>query len=242
VKIIAGVCSAESQSQVLITAGLLEQYGIDTFRAGIWKARTRPNSFEGVGTIGLEWLKEAKECFGIKTVVEVALPSHVEKCLKYDVDMLWIGARTTVSPFSVEELSQALRGVDKTVFIKNPLNPDVSLWVGAVERIAKSIRDIKLIHRGFSVFPKTTYRNEPLWEVAQDMRERFDYEMYLDPSHMAGVTSLVRKTIKDGYERGYDGLFVETHFNPSIALCDKLQQLTPHELYMEIKKNEELHQ
>ncbi len=241
-KIIAGVCSAETESQLLTTAGLLKIFGIDTFRAGVWKARTRPNTFEGAGDIGLEWLKKVKELLSIKTMVEVATPTHVEKCLKSDIDILWVGARTTVSPFSMQELSEALRGVQKPIFVKNPVCPDVSLWAGAVERLARSVYDIKLIHRGFSVFPPTTYRNEPMWELASEMRKEFDYDMYLDPSHMAGVRSLVKTTITDGYTRGYDGLFIEAHHDPSKALCDKNQQLTPQELFEEIEKNEKLFQ
>lgn len=241
-KIIAGVCSAETESQLLTTAGLLKIFGIDTFRAGVWKARTRPNTFEGAGDIALEWLKKVKELLSIKTMVEVATPTHVEKCLKSDIDILWVGARTTVDPFSMQELSEALRGVQKPIFVKNPVCPDVSLWAGAVERLARSVYDIKLIHRGFSVYPPTKYRNEPMWELASEMRKEFDYDMYLDPSHMAGVRSLVKTTITDAYTRGYDGLFIESHHDPSKALCDKNQQLTPQELFEEIEKNEKLFQ
>lgn len=228
--IISGPCSAETREQVIETATQLAALKkVHLFRAGIWKPRTRPGMFEGVGSIGLEWLLDAKKITGLPTTVEVATAKQVEEALKYNVDVLWIGARTTVNPFSIQELSDALVGVDVPVLIKNPINPDIELWQGAVERIAKAgIQQIGLVHRGFSSYGNTVYRNAPMWHLAIEMKRRFPELVFIcDPSHMGGKRDLLQELAQKSIDLGYDGLMIESHVNPSEAWSDAAQQITP---------------
>lgn len=228
--IISGPCSAETEEQLLQTAKQLADTGkIDFLRAGIWKPRTRPGSFEGVGNPGLQWLLEAKKQTGLPTTVEVATAKQVAEALQYEVDVLWIGARTTVNPFSIQEVADALKGVNVPVLIKNPVNPDIELWVGAVERIAAAgIKNIGLIHRGFSAFGNTIYRNAPMWHLAIEMRRRHpDLLMICDPSHICGRRDILLDVSQKAIDLGYDGLMVETHIDPDNAWSDAKQQVTP---------------
>jgi len=227
--VIAGPCSAETEAQVLKIAHELKSSDATVMRAGIWKPRTRPGNFEGVGAIGLKWLQKAKQETGMLITTEVANAHHVDLALKHDVDILWIGARTTVSPFIVQELADALRGTDKTVLIKNPVNPDLSLWLGAVERFYKAgIENLGVIHRGFSTYEKTKYRNNPEWQIAIDLQNRFpDLPLLLDPSHIAGRRDLIFMLCQTGLDLNYDGLMVETHHDPDNAWSDAKQQITP---------------
>ncbi len=239
VGIISGPCSAESKDQVIATAKELTALKkVHLFRAGIWKPRTRPGMFEGVGTIGLEWLLEAKKITGLPTTVEVATAKQVEDALKYEVDVLWIGARTTVNPFSIQELSDALLGVDVPVLIKNPINPDIELWQGAVERISKAgIKNIGLIHRGFSSYGNTEYRNAPMWHLAIEMKRRNpELKFICDPSHMGGKRELLQQLAQKSIDLGYDGLMIESHLNPDVALSDAAQQITPENLNKLLEK------
>lgn len=239
VGIISGPCSAESKDQVIATAKELAALKkVHLFRAGIWKPRTRPGMFEGVGTIGLEWLLEAKKITGLPTTVEVATAKQVEDALKYEVDVLWIGARTTVNPFSIQELSDALLGVNVPVLIKNPINPDIELWQGAVERISKAgIKNIGLIHRGFSSYGNTEYRNAPMWHLAIEMKRRNpELKFICDPSHMGGKRELLQQLAQKSIDLGYDGLMIESHLNPDAALSDAAQQITPENLNKLLEK------
>ena len=239
VGIISGPCSAESKDQVIATAKELAALKkVHLFRAGIWKPRTRPGMFEGVGTIGLEWLLEAKKITGLPTTVEVATAKQVEDALKYEVDVLWIGARTTVNPFSIQELSDALLGVNVPVLIKNPINPDIELWQGAVERISKAgIKNIGLIHRGFSSYGNTEYRNAPMWHLAIEMKRRNpELKFICDPSHMGGKRELLQQLVQKSIDLGYDGLMIESHLNPDVALSDAAQQITPENLNKLLEK------
>ncbi len=228
--IISGPCSAETEAQVLETAVRLQKTGkIDILRAGIWKPRTRPGSFEGIGTKGLPWLQKAKELTGLPITVEVATAKQVEDALHFDIDMLWIGARTTVNPFSVQEVADALRGVDLPVLIKNPINPDLELWLGAVERVAKSgIKNIGLIHRGFSSYGNTEYRNAPMWHLAIEMKRR-NPEMLMinDPSHISGRRDILQEVAQRAIDLDFDGLMIESHIDPDNAWSDAKQQITP---------------
>jgi chorismate mutase len=230
--LIAGPCSAETEDQVLQTAQQLQNVGVDWFRAGIWKPRTRPGSFEGVGSVGLPWLKRVKEELGMKTTVEVATTQHVEDALKYNIDMLWIGARTTANPFAVQEVANALRGVDIPIMVKNPVNPDVSLWLGAIERIEKSnVGDIGAIHRGVSQFEKSMYRNKPEWQMAIELKkQRPALSLICDPSHIAGNRELIEQVAQMALDLKMDGLMIETHINPDYAWSDAAQQVTPAQL------------
>lgn len=228
--IISGPCSAESEEQVVATATRLKATGkVDILRAGIWKPRTRPGSFEGVGTIGLPWLQKAKAITGMPTAVEVAMPKQVEDSLAFGVDILWLGARTTVNPFSVQDVADSLRGVDVPVLIKNPINPDIELWVGAVERIAKAgIKKIGLIHRGFSSYGNTEYRNAPMWHLAIEMRRRFPDMLFInDPSHISGRRDLLLPVGQKAADLDFDGLILESHIDPDNAWSDAKQQVTP---------------
>lgn len=231
--IISGPCSAETEEQVMETATRLAATGkIDMLRAGIWKPRTRPGSFEGVGVKGLPWLLSAKKATGLPTTVEVATGKQVDDALNFDVDVLWIGARTTVNPFSVQEVADALRGVDVPVLIKNPINPDLELWTGAVERVAKAgIKQIGLIHRGFSSYGNTEYRNAPMWHMAIEMKRR-NPEMLLicDPSHISGKRSILLDVSQKSVDLDYDGLMIESHIDPDNAWSDAAQQITPETL------------
>jgi chorismate mutase len=230
--IISGPCSAESEEQVLKTAVELAKYDINILRAGIWKPRTRPKSFEGVGSSGLKWLKRATAAVNLPVVVEVATQRHVEKCLEYGIDMLWIGARTTVNPFAVQAIADALRGVDIPVLIKNPINPDVELWIGAIERINQAgISKIAAIHRGFSSFKKSEYRNKPNWEIPIELRRRIpNLPIICDPSHICGNRELLLSVSQTAMDLLFDGLIIESHIDPSCALSDAKQQLKPEAL------------
>jgi chorismate mutase len=231
--IISGPCSAETEEQVLETAQQLAATGkVDILRAGIWKPRTRPGSFEGVGAKGLPWLLQAKKITGLPTAVEVATPKQVEDALTFDVDVLWLGARTTVNPFSVQDIADALRGVDVPVLIKNPINPDLELWTGAVERIAKAgIKKIGLIHRGFSSYGNTDYRNAPMWHLAIEMKRRNpDMLLINDPSHICGQRSNIQEVSQKAIDLDFDGLMIESHIDPDNAWSDAKQQVTPNSL------------
>lgn len=231
--IISGPCSAESEEQVVETAIRLKKTGkVDILRAGIWKPRTRPGSFEGVGTIGLPWLQKAKALTGLPTAVEVAMPKQVEDSLTFGVDVLWIGARTTVNPFSVQDVADSLRGVDVPVLIKNPINADIELWQGAVERIAKAgIKKIGLIHRGFSSYGNTEYRNAPMWHLAVEMRRRFPDMLFInDPSHISGRRDILQNVAQKAADLDFDGLIMESHIDPDHAWSDAKQQVTPERL------------
>lgn len=227
---IAGPCSAESETQLMDTAVELAKSGkVDVFRAGIWKPRTRPGTFEGVGKEGLKWLKRVKQETGLLTATEVATSHHVNEALKFGVDLLWIGARTTANPFAIQDIADSLSGVDTTVLIKNPLNPDLELWLGALERINKSgIEEIGLIHRGFSTYEKTLYRNQPMWQVPIEIKRRYpNVPMICDPSHIGGSRELIQEISQKALDLSYDGLIIESHINPECALSDKDQQITP---------------
>ncbi|MES2762560.1 MAG: chorismate mutase [Bacteroidota bacterium] len=228
--IIAGPCGAETEEQLLQTARELAQEDrIKLFRAGIWKPRTRPNSFEGVGEPGLIWLKEVQKQFGLKTTVEVANAQHTELALKHGVDVLWVGARTTGNPFSVQEIADVLKGVDIPVFIKNPIHADLQLWLGAIERFSNSgITKLAAIHRGFHYAGKTKYRNKPLWEIAIELRILLpELPIICDPSHISGNRELIPHVAQKALDLGLNGLMIESHINPAVALSDAQQQLTP---------------
>ena len=231
--IISGPCSAETESQVVETATRLANTGkVDMLRAGIWKPRTRPGSFEGIGTKGLPWLQQAKKLTGLPVTVEVATGKQVEDALHFDVDVLWIGARTTVNPFSVQEVADALRGADVPVLIKNPINPDLELWTGAVERVAKAgIKQIGLIHRGFSSYGNTEYRNAPMWHLAIEMKRRNPGMMIInDPSHICGRRDILLDVAQKAIDLDFDGLMIESHIDPDNAWSDAKQQVTPEKL------------
>ena len=235
--VIAGPCSAETEEQLVKIAHQLKDSDVSVLRAGIWKPRTRPGNFEGVGEEGLKWLKTAREETGLLTTTEVANPAHVELALKHDVDILWIGARTTVSPFNVQEIADALQGTDKTVLIKNPINPDLSLWLGAVERFyTAGVKNLGVIHRGFSSYEKSKYRNNPEWQIPIDLQTRFpDLPLILDPSHIAGRRDLLFDLSQTALDLNYDGLMVETHYDPDNAWSDADQQITPETLIQIMK-------
>lgn len=231
--IISGPCSAETEEQVMQTATRLAATGkVDIMRAGIWKPRTRPGSFEGIGTKGLPWLQQARKTTGLPVAVEVATGKQVEDALHFDVDVLWIGARTTVNPFSVQEVADALRGVDVPVLIKNPINPDLELWIGAMERVAKAgIKNIGLIHRGFSSYGNTEYRNAPMWHLAIEMKRRYpELLMINDPSHISGRRDILLDVAQTAIDLDFDGLIIESHIDPDNAWSDAKQQITPEKL------------
>lgn len=230
--VIAGPCSAETEDQLLTIAHQLKDTDATVLRAGIWKPRTRPGNFEGVGALGLKWLQKAKEETGMLITTEVANANHVDLALKHDVDILWIGARTTVSPFIVQEIADALKGTDKIVLIKNPVNPDLPLWLGAVERFYEAdVKKLGVIHRGFSTYEKTTYRNNPEWQIPIDLQNKFpDLPLILDPSHIAGRRDLIFDLCQTALDLNYDGLMIETHYDPDNAWSDAKQQITPKSL------------
>jgi len=231
--IISGPCSAETEEQVVETAVRLHKTGkVDMLRAGIWKPRTRPGSFEGIGTKGLPWMQKAKQLTGLPVTVEVATAKQVEDALHFEIDVLWIGARTTVNPFSVQEVADALRGVDIPVLIKNPINPDLELWIGAVERVAKAgIKKLGLIHRGFSSYGNTEYRNAPMWHLAIEMKLRNPEMMMInDPSHIGGRRDILQDIAQKAIDLDYDGLMIEAHIDPDHAWSDAKQQVTPERL------------
>ncbi|WP_379091141.1 chorismate mutase [Pedobacter sp. UC225_65] len=228
--LISGPCSAETEDQLLSTAHLLAATGkVSVLRAGIWKPRTRPGEFEGIGSIGLEWLKRAKAETGLPTAVEVANARHVEEALAAGVDILWIGARSTVNPFTVQEIADALQGVDIPVLVKNPVNPDLQLWVGALERINKAgITKLGAIHRGFSSFEKSAFRNEPMWELAIQLKTLCpELPIINDPSHICGNRELIPYIAQKALDLDMQGLMIESHLDPSIAWTDAKQQVTP---------------
>ena len=230
--VVAGPCSAESEEQVMETARQLREVGINVYRAGIWKPRTHPGSFEGVGAHGLKWMQQAKKEYGLKIATEVASEKHVFECLKYGVDLVWLGARTTANPFLVQEIADALKDTDIPVLVKNPVNPDLDLWIGALERLNRAgIRKLAVIHRGFSTFDKIQYRNDPQWQVAIELRSRYpELPFFVDPSHMAGCKDYIQEISQRSLDLGFEGLMIESHCNPSTALSDAKQQLTPDEL------------
>jgi chorismate mutase len=231
--IISGPCSAETEEQVVETVQRIAATGkVDMIRAGIWKPRTRPGSFEGIGVKGLPWLLRAKKLTGLPTMVEVATGKQVDDAINFEVDVLWIGARTTVNPFSVQEVADALRGTDVPVLIKNPINPDLELWTGAVERVAKSgVKQIGLIHRGFSSYGNTEYRNAPMWHLAIEMKRRYPELLFInDPSHICGRREILHEVAQKAIDLDYDGLMIESHMDPDHAWSDAKQQLTPEKL------------
>jgi len=227
--VIAGPCSAETEEQVLKIAHELKDTDVNYFRAGIWKPRTKPGMFEGVGALGLKWLQKVKKETGLKTATEVANKAHVELALEHDVDLLWIGARSTVSPFIIQEIADALEGTDKIVLVKNPVNPDLALWLGAVERLANAnIKNLGVIHRGFSTYEKTKYRNIPEWQIAIELQQKFpDLPIINDPSHITGKRDMIFDVSQTALDLNFDGLMIETHFDPDNAWSDAAQQVTP---------------
>lgn len=236
--IIAGPCSAESEGQLLQTAKGLDSLGIHVLRAGIWKPRTHPNCFEGVGVGGLKWLQTVKREVGMKVSTEVASAKHVYECLKYGIDMVWIGARTTTNPFLVQEIADALRDTDIPVLVKNPVNPDLDLWIGALERLNQAgVRKLGVIHRGFSSSQKISYRNDPGWRIAIELRTRYPMlPFFADPSHMGGDRKFLLEISQRALDLGLDGLMIESHCDPSNALSDAKQQLKPDDLGLMLKK------
>lgn len=227
--VIAGPCSAETEEQVLKIAHELKDTDVSILRAGIWKPRTRPGGFEGVGEIGLKWLKRAKDETGLLIATEVATANHVKLALEYDVDVLWIGARTTANPFAVQEIADVLQNTDKIVLVKNPVNPDLSLWLGGIERLYNAgIKKLGVIHRGFSTYEKTKYRNIPEWQIPIDLRNRFpDLPLICDPSHITGNREMIQEVSQQALNLNYDGLIIETHIDPDNAWSDAAQQVTP---------------
>ena len=230
--VIAGPCSAESELQMMMTAKGLHDFGIHVFRAGIWKPRTHPGSFEGSGVQGLKWLQKVKGEYGMKVCTEVASQKHVYECMKYGVDMVWIGARTTANPFLVQEIAEALQDTDIPVLVKNPVNPDLDLWIGALERLnGCGIKKLGVIHRGFSTTQKIPYRNLPGWQIAVELRTRYpEIPFFADPSHMGGSRQYLKELSQRAMDLGLDGLMVESHCDPSCALSDAAQQLVPADL------------
>ncbi|MBP6431909.1 MAG: bifunctional 3-deoxy-7-phosphoheptulonate synthase/chorismate mutase type II [Ferruginibacter sp.] len=228
--IISGPCSAETEEQLLETATQLASTAkIDVLRAGIWKPRTKPGMFEGIGTKALPWLAAAKKATGLPTTIEVATAKHVEDALQFDVDILWIGARTTVNPFSVQEVADVLRGVDIPVLIKNPINPDLELWTGGIERLQKvGVTNVGMIHRGFSSYGNTEYRNAPMWHLPIEMKRRFaGMPLICDPSHICGNRHMLKDIAQKSIDLGFDGLMIESHIDPDNAWSDAKQQITP---------------
>lgn len=230
--IISGPCSCETEEQMMETAKRLGDKGVDILRAGIWKPRTRPGMFEGIGKEGLSWLKQAGRAIGKPVAVEVATAQHVEDCLQLGVDILWIGARTTVNPFSVQEVADALRGVDIPVLVKNPINPDLQLWLGAMERLnAVGITKLGAIHRGFSSYEKSKYRNKPMWELPIELRRQYPtLPIIVDPSHICGGRELIPSVAQKALDLDFDGLMIEAHRDPDNAWSDAQQQVTPERL------------
>lgn len=235
--VIAGPCSAETEEQVLKIAHELKDTDVSYFRAGIWKPRTRPGMFEGVGALGLKWLQKVREETGMKICTEVANAAHVKLALEHDVDLLWIGARSTVSPFIMQEIAEALQGTDKPVLIKNPVNPDLALWLGGIERIYKSgVKNIGAIHRGFSTYAKTKFRNTPEWQLAIEFQNKYpDIPLINDPSHITGKRDMIHEVSQEALDLNFDGLMIETHFDPENAWSDAAQQVTPETLVQIMK-------
>lgn len=230
--VIAGPCSAETEQQTLQTARELSARGIGVFRAGVWKPRTKPGGFEGVGTPALQWMKRAKTETGMYISTEVATAKHVSECLKHGIDMLWLGARTVANPFAVQEIADALRGTDIPVLIKNPVNPDIELWIGAIERLYNAgIKKLGAIHRGFSTFDKSLYRNTPQWHIPIELKRRYPpLPILCDPSHIGGRRNLIATLSQQAMDLNFYGLIIETHCSPDEAWSDKAQQITPQRL------------
>ncbi|MGL4993008.1 MAG: chorismate mutase [Bacteroidales bacterium] len=230
--VIAGPCSAETEEQVMESARQLRASGFNIFRAGIWKPRTKPGGFEGVGSVGLKWMQRVKSELGMYTATEVATRKHVEEAIAHDIDILWIGARTTANPFAVQEIADALVGSDKVVLIKNPVNPDLELWIGAIERVYNAgITKIGAIHRGFSTYEKKLYRNMPMWHIPIELRRRIpNLPIVCDPSHIGGKRELIAPLSQQALDLRFDGLIVESHCSPDTAWSDKDQQVTPDSL------------
>ncbi|MGM9722808.1 MAG: bifunctional 3-deoxy-7-phosphoheptulonate synthase/chorismate mutase type II [Prevotella sp.] len=227
--VIAGPCSAETEEQVMTTATQLAQKGCHIFRAGVWKPRTKPGGFEGNGEMALPWMKRVKEETGMLVSTEVATPEHVELALKYGIDILWVGARTTANPFAMQALADSLRGIDVPVFVKNPVNPDLELWIGAMERINQAgIKRMAAIHRGFSSYDKKIYRNLPMWQIPIELHRRIpELPIICDPSHIGGRRELIAPLCQQAMDLGFEGLIVESHCNPDCAWSDAKQQVTP---------------
>ena len=230
--VIAGPCSVESKKQLLSIAQQIKDI-TDIFRAGVWKPRTNPNSFEGIGQQALKWLNSIQKEVGLRVATEVATAKHVEQCLKAGIDMLWIGARTTVNPFYVQEIAEALKGVNIPIFVKNPIHPDLGLWLGAFERLNKAgIQQLTAIHRGFYCYEKSTFRNDPRWELPIKLREEVrELPIICDPSHIAGERQMIAEISQIAMDLNLDGLMIETHINPKAALSDADQQITPKKLH-----------
>ena len=235
--VIAGPCSAETEEQVLKIAHELKDTDVNYYRAGIWKPRTRPGNFEGVGALGLKWLQKVRQETGLKTATEVANRAHVELALEYDVDLLWIGARSTVSPFIMQELADALEGTDKIVLVKNPVNPDLALWLGGIERLyTAGVKKLGAIHRGFSTYEKSKYRNIPEWQMAIEFQNKFpDLPLINDPSHITGRRDMIFDVSQTALDLNFDGLMIETHHDPDNAWSDAAQQVTPKRLVQIMK-------
>ncbi|HKL96938.1 MAG TPA: bifunctional 3-deoxy-7-phosphoheptulonate synthase/chorismate mutase type II [Paludibacteraceae bacterium] len=236
--IIAGPCSAETEEQVLTTAKELVKNGVQIFRAGIWKPRTKPGGFEGVGSEGLQWLRRVKQETGMYTATEVATAKHAYEALKYGVDVLWLGARTTANPFAVQEIADALQGVDIPILIKNPVNPDLELWIGAIERLYNAgLHQIAAIHRGFSSYDKTIYRNQPQWHIPIELHRRFpELPLFCDPSHIGGKRELIAPLSQQAMDLQFNGLIIESHCTPNNAWSDKDQQVSPEVLDVILRK------
>lgn len=236
--VIAGPCSAETEEQVMATATALAKKGIKIFRAGIWKPRTKPGGFEGLGEQALPWLQRVKQELGMLIATEVATPAHVEAALKHDIDLLWVGARTVVNPFAMQDLADALVGKDIPVLVKNPVNPDLELWIGALERLNKAgIKRLGVIHRGFSSYENRIYRNPPLWHIPIELRRRIpNLPIFGDPSHIGGRRELIAPLCQQAMDLGYDGLIVESHCNPDCAWSDAAQQIMPDVLDLILEK------
>ncbi|MAJ98142.1 MAG: 3-deoxy-7-phosphoheptulonate synthase [Flavobacteriales bacterium TMED288] len=230
--IISGPCSAETRDQLINTAIELKKIGVKIFRAGIWKPRTKAIGFQGIGEEGLKWMQEVKTITNLDLAIEVANAKHIELALKYDIDIFWIGARTTTNPFSVNEISDSLKGSNKTILVKNPIHLDIKLWIGALERILSSgISQIGIIHRGFSSFYSSPFRNFPHWDKVIEVKKKFpELKLLVDPSHICGNTENIIDTIKIALSLKYDGIMIESHINPKKALTDSKQQVTPSEL------------
>jgi chorismate mutase len=231
--VIAGPCSAESREQVLQTAAqIADGKKAQAYRAGVWKPRTRPGGFEGMGVQALPWLQEVQTTYHLPVAIEVAQPEHIEAALKHNINFFWIGARTTANPFSVQELAEALQGVDCRVMVKNPIHPDLQLWIGAIERVLSSgVKQVAAIHRGFHTSAKNTFRNTPLWQIPIELKVNFpNMPIICDPSHISGRKDLVFDIARNALDLGMNGLMIETHINPTEALSDKAQQITPFEL------------
>lgn len=227
--VIAGPCSAESEEQVLITAKQLADKGCHIFRAGVWKPRTKPGCFEGHGEPALKWMAEAKKETGMLMSTEVATPEHFELAMKYNIDILWIGARTTANPFAVQALADAMKGIEIPVLVKNPVNPDLELWIGALERLnTADVQHLGVIHRGFSTYEQTIYRNPPMWQIPIELRRRIpELPIVCDPSHMGGKRDLIAPLSQEAMDMGFDGLMIESHCDPDKAWSDAKQQVTP---------------